>query len=430
MTLKRILCSSAAAVLSFGTAHALPTINAGGSSLAYPTYTALFHEFTTTNSGANPFSYEAVGSGAGQSAFLNNNIALFENLPMGTLTYGTIAGTSVDFGASDAPLPTGEYSTYDSSTLGKTDGPLIQVPTLGVAVAQVYNKNLFSTPTLTLTDSQVCGVLSGLITDWHSLNSAIKSGTTIEVAYRSDSSGTTFLLTQHLNKECTSSNSDTKDGFILPVPVTKTFANIFTGGIVPATFHPESGSGNVATYVAATTDAYSYLSPDYTALNPKSGNTNPLILAADLSYTVGGKATAFAPTYQNTALGLANAGAGSTNPTPPSTKTAAEDADNWVPLIPVTTNGYPFVGYTTIDLSTCYNKTSNNIASDFIKFLTDAYTSSSYTTIIENNGFVPVSNSKASPFATAIENDFLTNNSGYGLNIQNAAVCTGSVTGR
>jgi len=422
------MSSVAAAALSLGTAHATTsTLNTGGSSLAAPTYIALYQLYTQSHS-TILFNYEAVGSGGGQKAFLNNDITQFENVPAGTLTYGTIVGTQVDLGASDAALSATQLTNPATGSYANSasDGPLIQIPTIGTPITVPYNESA-QTSALTLTDAQVCGVLSGKITDWHTLNSKIKAGTTIEVAYRSDSSGTTFLLTQHLNKVCNSSNSAFPT---LPVPVTKYFFSTTASNdpvfltTPPANFTGESGSANVAAFLVATPNSLGYLSPDYTSIAPKSANTTSLKVASLVNAS---NNTAYQPTVANTQLGLAHAGAGATNSTPPSTKTAAMDPLNWVPLVPLTTSGYPIVGYTTVELSSCYaNKAAG---SAIIGLLTDTFGNSSYETIIKNNGFVTLSSSAASPYVQAVKADFLSNSSGYGLDIDDTTTCA-SLPGR
>jgi phosphate transport system substrate-binding protein len=422
MTLNRLLCSVAAAALSFGTAHATTsTLNTGGSSLAAPTYIALYQLYTQSHPSIL-FNYEAVGSGGGQKAFLGNDITQFENVPAGTLTYGTIVGTQVDLGASDAALSATQLTNpaTGSYTESSVDGPLIQIPTIGTPITIPYNESA-QTTTLKLTDDQVCAVLSGKTTDWHSLNSKIPAGTTIEVAYRSDSSGTTFLLTQHLNKVCNSSNSSFPT---LPVPITKYFFSTTASNnpvfltTPPSNFTGESGSLNVATYLVATANSFGYLSPDYTSIAPKSVNTTSLKVASLVNASNG---TAYSPTVANTQLGLANAGAGATDSAPPTTKTAAMDPLNWVPLIPVTTKGYPIVGYTTIEVSSCYANKAAGTA--LIGLLNDTFGNSSYETIIKNNGFVTLSSSAASPYVQSVKADFLSNSSGYGLDIDDKTTC-------
>ncbi len=140
MIIKRLLSSLAAAALTLGTAQAATTtINGGGSSLAAPTYIALFKLYTASNPSIL-FSYEAVGSGGGQKAFLNNDITQFEgsNVPPGTLTYGTIVGTQVDLGASDAALLASQLTNPATGSYAESsvDGPLIQVPTIGTPITR------------------------------------------------------------------------------------------------------------------------------------------------------------------------------------------------------------------------------------------------------------------------------------------------------
>ncbi len=426
MKLKQIACSMLAVTLSTGFANAATiTLNGGGSSLAYPTYTSDFAAITKANA-SHLFSYEAVGSGAGQNAFLNNNINYFEPLsdsnPVGyapgTLTYGTIVGKQVDFGASDAFLSSTQLTNPATGSYAESsvDGPLIQIPTLGVPITIPYNES-GETGTLALSDAQLCGVLSGKITDWHSLVPKIPAGTTINVVYRTDGSGTTFLLTQHLNAVCTSGNSN----FSIPVPVTKTFVSVFPNSTPPSNFTGESGSGGVAIQLVNTANSFGYLSPDYTSIAPNSPNTTSLKVASLKNAT---NNVAYQPNISNTTIGLAHGGAGSTNPTPPSSQSAAMDPLNWVPAIPVTTAGYSIVGYTTLDLSSCYaNKSAGSL---MVTFINDVIANTgTYATITKNDGFVPLVNSGAAKFASAVKADFTSNSSGYGLNVDNATLCSG-----
>ena len=418
MTRKHLASSVFAAALSFSAAHAASvTLNTGGSSLAAPTYIAEY-KYDTSHNPSTLFDYEAVGSGAGQAAFLNNDITQFENVPAGTLTYGTIVGTQVDIGASDAFLAASQLTNPATGSYANssTDGPIIQIPTFGTPITIPYNESGVSgTDSLTLTDPQICGVLSGKISDWHALVSSIPAGTTINVVYRADGSGTSFLLTQHLNAVCTSSNS----GFpTLPVPITKTFASLFTGSTPPANFTGESGSANVATQLVATANSFGYLSPDYTSIAPMSANTTSLQVAKVVNSV---NHVANLPNVANTETALANPGPGSTNGQPPSTLASAMNPLNWVPAIPQANKGYPIVGYTTMDLSTCY---ANKQAGTAINgFLTAQYNNTAYTTIIKNNGFVPLPNSGASKYVTAVVNNFLSNTSKHNLNIDNTTTC-------
>ena len=455
MTLKTLTSGLLAAAVSFGAAHATTyTINAGGSSLAAPTYIAEFNLYTHGNTATGGtlaghpsilFSFEAVGSGGGQKAILNNDISQFQNLSSSILTYGTIVGTTVHIGASDAtlgieavPNPSGDTTGLDSAATGSyhsainssgssTDGPMIQIPTFGVPVAIAYNSSV----TLTLKYPQLCGVLSGKITDWHTLINTVPSGTTIKVVYRSDSSGTTFLLSQYLDKVCSSSNS-----LFSTTALAKPTKYFITSGsnqgllnTAPANFTGESGSAAVASQAVATANSLAYLSPDYTSIAPLSANTTSLKVAHlvnrnnNVSYT---------PTVSATETGLANPGTTGTNTTPPSPtnggKTAAMDPQNWVPAIPDPSAGYPIVGYTTMDLSSCYAQKSA-IGASINAFLVAQYTNAYYETIIKNNGFAPLVNTAASNYITAVKSTFLGNTYGYNLNIDNATTCA-SYAGR
>ena len=423
MTRKHLACGIFAAALSFGAAHAASTtLNTGGSSLAAPTYIAEYQKYTA----ANPsilFNFEAVGSGGGQKAFLNNDITQFENVPPGTLTYGTIVGNQVDIGASDAFLLASQLTNPATGSYANSaaDGPLIQIPTFGTPITMAFNESGVGASGLTLNDSQICGVFSGKISDWHSLVSSIPAGTTINVVYRTDGSGTTFLLTQHLNAVCTSSNSSFPT---YPVPITKYFYSATAANNPvflnppPANFTGESGSANVASQLVATANSLGYLSPDYTSIAPKSASTTSLKVA---KVTNAVNHVSYLPNVPNTENGLAHPGPGSTDGTPPSTLSAAMDPLNWVPAIPQTNSGYPIVGYTTMELSSCY--ASKTAGSAINSLLVDQYLNSGYTSIITNNGFSELANTAASKYVTAVVNTFLSNKSGYNLNIDNLTTC-------
>jgi len=436
MTRKTLACSMLALALSCGAASASTTINAGGSSLAFPTYEAEFAKYTA-GSPTILFSYSAVGSGSGQAGFLQNTFTpspssdtVWWPAPAGILTYGTPVGTQVDIGASDATLTASQLTNPATGSYGlsSVDGPLIQIPTFGVPVAIAYDQPAASS--LKLTAAQVCGILSGQINDWNTIDPSIPSGTTITVVYRSDGSGTTFLTLQHLAAICNSSNSaftsiTVGNKFISDVTISG-----YAAGTLPSNFVPESGSGNVATEINSTSGAIGYLSPDYTSIAPNSSvkplTNYPNVIAASLVNSIDGKT--YAPTVANTTLALANPDPDASADTkPPANMSAAMDPLNWVPTIAVALKGYPIVGYTTMDLSTCYADPAAAKAIEL--FLKDQYSNAAYKTIITNNGFVSLVNSGASKYVTAVTNTFLSNNSGYKLNIGNSKVC-GHLAGR
>ncbi len=99
------------------------------------------------------------------------------------------------------------------------------------------------------------------------------------------------------------------------------------------------------------------------------------------------------------------------------------DPLNWVPAIPNPTSGYPIVGFITMEISTCYKNKSAGTA--ISKMLNDVMTlNSPFEDIVENNGFVPLRRASYDLFATAVNQTFLNNQSGFGLNIDNVTVCS------
>jgi phosphate transport system substrate-binding protein len=83
------------------------------------------------------------------------------------------------------------------------------------------------------------------------------------------------------------------------------------------------------------------------------------------------------------------------------------------------TTGYPVSGTSQILLSQCYATLPQT--NTVLNFLTDHYSMASNASIINGNGFATV----PAAYATAISNDFLSNTSGYNLNIAQGKV-TGS----
>jgi ABC-type phosphate transport system substrate-binding protein len=468
MTRKLLALSVAATALSIGVANAQTTINGGGSTLAEPTY---IQEYTQ-DSGVN-FSYAGIGSGGGQNAFFENDIdyLLPQGSPSpngyatGTLTYGTVAGSTVDFGASDAFLSaggafnlttSGGYSASNSvdgtSASSAVDGPFIQIPTFGTGIdivftSPTYNAGTVSKPKytalftkLTLTDSQICGIFSGQLTDWGQVVTLTskEEPAPINVVYRSDSSGTTFLLTNHFydagqGSVCNAGNDGSGGtGFTHLTAPTKVFTSLFT--TVPGNFTGASGSQNVQSQILAdglpgstgtTPGGIGYLSPDYSGLNKLSGSYNAKVLSAYVVNSTNGKA--YQSTSTNTILALEHPAAESTNLAPPTGAVNAANPFLWVPSVPNATQGYPIIGYTTEEYSTCYADTAG-VGTAVSTHLTDIFTNKNDVKIITNNGFAII----PAAFSTAIVDAFIKGVSPYAyhLNIDNKTVCANGVTGR
>ena len=486
MTRNSLLGAASAAVLSClatgAFAQAAGTITGGGSTLAEFDY---FVEFTTFNNAAsgtaatfnnpapatgNNILYWPAGSGSGQAAFLNDDISCDANKVNNTVgadgkagdCSNTVGGVNaVSYGASDATLTTTQIAQWASSSVGQSvAGNLIQLPSMGVGVGfPVVNKtitkngattkNVAVAGGLVLTDDDLCGIFSGKITNWSGVTNFTKDKVTagpISVAYRSDGSGTSFLLLNHLSAVCTSSNSS----FPLPLNVSTTFAAAFpvvagsnpTTYQVPANFVGEKGSSGIANYLSNTlpagtgvnnvTSAIGYLSPDFTTVDPMSnafiGQDSPpdqksaLVVAA-----VTNGAKPYIPTATNVALGLNHATQGQFL-TAPNGAGPASMPQNYVSLIQLTSQGYPVIGYTTFDFAQCYQNAT--VAAGIISFMMDHYNTAAYTTTEANNGFVTISKSGAKGFGNVISRAILSNAANYNDNIQNTKVCTGKITGR
>ena len=459
--------ASLAALLTAGVtqADAQTRINGGGATLPYPTYLAEFTSLFAVNStfifanatAATPVSYYgAVGSGAGTNAFLTNTASLINNGAVGKFRSGSTTisvpapvfatGTTVHYGASDATLTSAQVSAYNTSPgLGATNGPLIQLPAFGTPVAVAFNKG--SGTTLTLNDTDLCGIFSGKFTNWSQTSSG-GSGA-ITVGFRGDGSGTSFLFTSHLAAVCNASNSN----------VTFTAGTAFGANFttLPANFVPGEGSSGVqanfltiraisgtpasfpnVTYVGpgggrvtvsrtvTSSGEVAYLGPDYTAIAPNAGNYNANVRVASLVNGTNG--TAYLPNTANTTTALATSAA------PPSTASTAADPTRWVPANPNPRSGYPIVGFTNLIVSQCYRVST--VTTGIKSFLQNQYNNNgSFATAIANNGFVKVPNVVSSAYVTAINNTFLTNTSGFNLNIGNSPRCrnggsTGTFVGR
>jgi len=419
-------------------AQAQTAINGGGSSLVAPDLAgnppvSPPSEFATFDS-ANPaysfatHPYPPSGSGGGRKALQNDDCTFGGFLP-------ACGGTpyTVHFGASDATTNSTELAAYAAGR-GLTDGPLIQFPMLGVPITiPVKNTKFSKNGQVFFTDNDLCGVFSGKFTNWNQLSTGTKlAAGAITVDVRSDSSGTSFLFTEHLVNVCTTANSNFNPANFPSVsnPIglpQSTFTGMFTTNTLPANFVASQGNGNVAASLKSQTSGISYLSPDYTEIAPHSPNNIYNLFVAGVKNAING--TVYTPTVANTITGLANPGSNSLNGTPP-TGTNAANPLNWIPQLPTTKKGYPIVGYTDWEVVTCYSDPNVVAAlSGTTGFINTHFTNAAYKSIQNTNGFVPVSNSKASAYVAAIQKTFLTSTSSLGINVAGTGDCA-SFTGR
>ncbi len=174
MRMKHLLLSVAvaAATLAAGAAQAV-NITGAGATFPYPIY-AKWAEMYKAASG-NGLNYQSVGSGAGIKQ---------------------IKAKTVDFGASDMPLPAKDLEASGLFQFPAIMGgvvPVVNIP--GVAPGQVK-----------LTGPVLADIFLGKITKWNAqpiaaLNPGVKlPADNITVVRRADSSGTSFLFTDYLAK--------------------------------------------------------------------------------------------------------------------------------------------------------------------------------------------------------------------------------------
>jgi phosphate transport system substrate-binding protein len=174
MRMKQLL-----ATLIIGTSAAFAStamaadITGAGATFPYPIY-AKWAEMYKKATG-NGLNYQSVGSGAGIKQ---------------------IKAKTVDFGASDMPLPADELN----------QAGLFQFPAIMGGVVTVVNLDGIAPGQLKLTGPVIADIYLGKITKWNdqaiaALNPGVKlPAEDITVVHRADSSGTSFLFTDYLSK--------------------------------------------------------------------------------------------------------------------------------------------------------------------------------------------------------------------------------------
>jgi phosphate transport system substrate-binding protein len=148
------------------------TLSGGGATFPDILYQKWFAEYAKT-SGVK-VNYQAKGSGFG-----------VQNIQQQTL----------DFGGSDAPMSNAELAAAKG-------GPILHIPTTLGAVVPTYNIPGY-TGDLKLSGDTLAKIYLGTIKDWSDPAITADNGTAlpagpIQVVYRSDSSGTTFVWTSYL----------------------------------------------------------------------------------------------------------------------------------------------------------------------------------------------------------------------------------------
>ena len=156
-----LLASTMTLVASCGTSTSSVRLSGAGASFPAKIYTRWFKDLS--NDGGPKVNYQAVGSGSGRKAFIDE---------------------TVNFGASDDPM---KQKDIDKVTRG-----LVQIPMTGGTIAFGYNNPGCD---LKLTQQQAVEVAMGIIDNWKELGCDDQK---LTWAHRSDGSGTTKAFTNSM----------------------------------------------------------------------------------------------------------------------------------------------------------------------------------------------------------------------------------------
>ena len=161
--MKKVFAVVALASLLSGCAEAQTRLSGAGASFPSKIYQRWFADLA--KEGGHRVNYQAVGSGSGRKAFLDE---------------------TVDFGASDDPMK--------ASDIARAKRGLVQIPMTGGTIAFAYN---MPDCDLKLTQEQAVQVAIGEINNWSQVGC---DDHTMTWVYRSDGAGTTAALTRSMNE--------------------------------------------------------------------------------------------------------------------------------------------------------------------------------------------------------------------------------------
>ena len=161
--MKRLIAIAALSAL-IAPVHAGQRLSGAGASFPSKIYTRWFADWSKEKDG-HRVNYQAVGSGSGRKAFLDE---------------------TVDFGASDDPMK--------DTDIAKAKRGLVQIPMTGGTIAFGYNMPGCD---LKLTQEQAVQVAIGEINNWSQVGCNDQKMTWV---YRSDGSGTTASFTRSMNE--------------------------------------------------------------------------------------------------------------------------------------------------------------------------------------------------------------------------------------
>lgn len=154
------------------------SLNGAGATFPQPLYLEWIGAFTAENKGVK-INYQGIGSGGGVQQFTQ---------------------MTVDFGASDAPMKDEEVAAAEQASGAK----VLHIPTVFGAVVIAYNVE--GLKELKLDQDTLAAIFLGKITKWNDPKiAALNPGAAlpdqaIQVAHRSDASGTTSIFTGYLSQ--------------------------------------------------------------------------------------------------------------------------------------------------------------------------------------------------------------------------------------
>ncbi|WP_313054866.1 substrate-binding domain-containing protein [Pseudomonas lopnurensis] len=377
---KRNMIAASLAVAGLCSAQAMAAVVGGGATLPEE----LYQQAGVLSSGFTP--YVGTGSGTGKNAFFNNNGSLFGQ-----------PGATVDYAGSDSIVSQSELDGYNSQSAALY-GPLVQLPSAATSVTVPFNVAGLSE--LDLTSQQLADIFAGRITDWsdESLDLGITGPRPITVVYRIDGSGTTEIFVNHLHAVDDTAVVNVSNNFLAAFDIdlqNPPAGSTYVGG---------NGSNGVVAQVNAIDGAIGYVSPD------KVDFDNPAEVA---------RVNGLLPSEVNVVAAL--------NSISLPVGGAAGDPLAWAPAAQLAnpSAGYSIVGVTNLILSQCYQDTAagGDLANiqDFLARHYNAIPANSNDAAISAHSLIPLPGA----WKTQVRNNFVTNQSGNGLDIGNTSVCNG-----
>jgi ABC-type phosphate transport system substrate-binding protein len=127
-----------------------------------------------------------------------------------TSGFGALQGSVPDphFAATSAPMTQAEFGGFASGGKVTAYSQPVQFPSLVGSIAIAFNNPDVAASSLNLSDSALCRIFSGAVTDWSQLSTA-ETGLAatlpfraMHVTYRADGSGESFSLANHLSTVC------------------------------------------------------------------------------------------------------------------------------------------------------------------------------------------------------------------------------------